>query len=168
MAVKIILLMLAPFFSFAAKEEMEIELEEPPTIRLLIEKPEEVELVYGLVPYEEPEENKKVKTETNIKAEDTCRPCTTVEYTLKQLKFIGIINWGSYKFTYYSQSVLPGGALKIPGRHVNSLGYVADEEGYIVLANDAPRGTIIDTPFGAQGKVYDRGTTGNHYDVYTE
>lgn len=66
------------------------------------------------------------------------------------------------------QSVLPGGGLNIPGRHINAGGYVADKDGYIVLANDAPKGTIINTPFGYKGKVYDRGTYGNHFDVYTK
>lgn len=89
-------------------------------------------------------------------------------YSLNELMYTGIIYWEQYKFTYYSQSVLPGGGLYIPGRHVNDMGYVADEDGYIVLANSAPLGTIIDTPFGVQGKVYDRGTTGNHFDVYIQ
>lgn len=87
-------------------------------------------------------------------------------YTLSQFMSKGRLNWGGYQFTYYSQSVLPGGGLNIPGRHVNEDGYVADGDGYIVLANSSPKGTIIDTPFGYQGKVYDRGTSGNHYDVY--
>lgn len=88
-------------------------------------------------------------------------------YTLQDLQFHGVINWGGYKFTYYSQSVLPGAGLNIPGRHVNAGGFVADGDGYIVIANSAPKGTIINTPFGYQGKVYDRGTYGNHMDVYT-
>lgn len=87
-------------------------------------------------------------------------------YTLGQFMSAGVINWSGYKFTYYSQQVLPGGGLSIPGRHVNADGYVADADGYIVLANSAPKGTVINTPFGYQGKVYDRGTSGNHYDVY--
>lgn len=87
-------------------------------------------------------------------------------YALRQFMFDGIIHWNGLKFTYYSQSVLPGGGLKIPGRHINADGYVADGDGYIVLANNAPLGTIIDTPFGYKGKVYDRGTVGNHFDVY--
>lgn len=91
---------------------------------------------------------------------------TNASYSLSQFMRKGIVNWGGYKFTYYSQSVLPGGGLKIPGRHINSAGYVADENGYIVLANSAPKGTIINTPFGFKGKVYDRGTSGNHFDVY--
>ena len=89
------------------------------------------------------------------------------QYSLAALRSAGVINWGGYKFTYYSQQVLPGGGLNIPGRHVNEGGFVADGDGYIVLANDAPKGTVIKTPFGASGKVYDRGTTGNHFDVYT-
>ena len=91
---------------------------------------------------------------------------TSYQYSLSQFQFNGVVYWGGYKFTYYSQSVLPGGGLYIPGRHVNEAGYVADGDGYIVLANNAPKGTIINTPFGYKGKVYDRGTYGNHIDVY--
>lgn len=88
-------------------------------------------------------------------------------YSLGDLTFQGVINWGGYKYTYYSQSVLPGPGLSIPGRHVNAGGFVADADGYIVLANDRPKGTVLPTPFGYMGKVYDRGTYGNHIDVYT-
>lgn len=88
-------------------------------------------------------------------------------YSLRDLTFHGVINWGGYKYTYYSQSVLPGPGLSIPGRHVNASGFVADADGYIVLANSRPRGTVLPTPFGYMGKVYDRGTYGNHIDVYT-
>ncbi len=91
---------------------------------------------------------------------------TAALYTLQQFMFSGVVNWGGYKFTYYSQQVLPGGGLQIPGRHVSAGGYVSDGDGYIVLAGSAPKGTVYDTPFGAQGKIYDRGTVGNHLDVY--
>lgn len=87
-------------------------------------------------------------------------------YDLQTFMFNGVINWRGLKFTYYSQSVLPGGGLQIPGRHVNKDGYVSDGDGYIVLAGSAPKGTVYDTPFGYQGKIYDRGTVGNHLDVY--
>ena len=87
-------------------------------------------------------------------------------YDLQTFMFSGVINWQGLKFTYYSQSVLPGGGLQIPGRHVNKDGYVSDRDGYIVLAGSAPKGTVYDTPFGYQGKIYDRGTVGNHLDVY--
>lgn len=86
---------------------------------------------------------------------------------LKDFLKRGVVYFNQYKFTYYSQSKLPGHNLKIPGRHVNKDGYVSDGDGYIVLANNAPIGTIFDTPFGYQGKVYDRGFFGdNHIDVY--
>lgn len=85
---------------------------------------------------------------------------------LDDFMFRGVIYWSGYKFTYYSEKVLPGGGLRIPGRHVNSDGYVADEYGYIVLAGDAAMGTVFETPFGYKGKIYDRGTVGNHLDVY--
>lgn len=87
-------------------------------------------------------------------------------FTLDDFMFRGAINWGGYKFTYYSQQVLPGEGLAVPGRHVNPAGYVSDADGYLVLAGSAPKGTIYETPFGYQGKIYDRGTVGNHLDVY--
>lgn len=93
---------------------------------------------------------------------------TTGQYGLRDLQFQGVIMWGGYKFTYYSQRVLPGGGLRIPGRHVNGSGFVSDGDGYIVLAGSAPMGTVYPTPFGAPGKIYDRGTYGNHLDVYTQ
>lgn len=100
------------------------------------------------------------------------KPETNVEspklYTLSRFKWLGVINWNGYKYTWYSQKVLPGPGLRIPGRHVNKDGYVADENGYIVLANSAPNGTVFPTPFGYLGKVYDKGTYGNHLDVYVD
>lgn len=87
-------------------------------------------------------------------------------FDLDDFMFRGVIYWGGYKFTYYSEKVLPGGGLRIPGRHANADGYVADEDGYIVLAGDAAMGTVFETPFGYKGKIYDRGTVGNHLDVY--
>lgn len=91
---------------------------------------------------------------------------TNKVYSSSYFRKMGVIYWNGYKYTYYSQKVLPGGGLKIPGRHVNSDGYVCDADGYICLANSAPLGTVFPTPFGAKGKVYDRGTSGNHLDVY--
>ena len=91
-----------------------------------------------------------------------------VKISLSQFMFDGVVYSGGYKFTYYSQSVLPGGGLSIPGRHVNADGFVSDGDGYIVLAGSAPLGTVYDTPFGYKGKIYDRGTYGNHLDVYVQ
>lgn len=96
----------------------------------------------------------------------TVQTSTERSYNLSDFMFSGVVYWSGYKFTYYSQSVLPGGGLLIPGRHVNADGYVSDGDGYIVLAGSAPLGTVYDTPFGYKGKIYDRGTSGNHLDVY--
>ena len=78
----------------------------------------------------------------------------------------GIVYHNGNKFSYYSQSVLPGGGLNIPGRHTDG-GFVRDGDGYICVANDGPLGSVISTPWG-DAKIYDRGTSGNHYDVYVE
>lgn len=98
--------------------------------------------------------------------EELVPPKPIALYSLAQFMTSGVIQWGGYKFTYYSQQVLPGPGLAIPGRHVNDGGYVSDADGYIVLAGSAPKGTVYETPFGYPGKIYDRGTTGNHLDVY--
>lgn len=94
---------------------------------------------------------------------------STYKYSIRDLEYHGVIRWSGYKFTYYSSRVLPGGALRIPGRHVSD-GYVKDSNGYIVLASNPsiPKGTVINTPFGAKGKVYDRcaSCSVNWYDVY--
>jgi hypothetical protein len=104
-------------------------------------------------------------TEEEAKATAGLAPSGAL-YSLDQFIFSGVVNWAGYRFTYYSQQVLPGAGLLIPGRHVNPGGYVSDGGGYIVLAGSAPKGTVFDTPFGYQGKIYDRGTSGNHLDVY--
>ena len=117
---------------------------------------------YVLDKKDEKKEVKKVET----KSEEPTKSATTKLYSLPQFMSAGVINWQGYKFTYYSQQVLPGGGLVIHGRHVNKDGYVSDKDGYIVLAGSAPKGTVYDTPFGYKGKIYDRGTVGNHLDVY--
>lgn len=113
---------------------------------------------------------KEVKAQAQAQAQQTYSGSSAsnsgVKISLSQFMFDGVVYSGGYKFTYYSQSVLPGGGLSIPGRHVNADGFVSDGEGYIVLAGSAPLGTVYDTPFGYKGKIYDRGTYGNHLDVY--
>ncbi|MBQ8134647.1 MAG: SH3 domain-containing protein [Clostridia bacterium] len=70
----------------------------------------------------------------------------------------GIEYWGGYRWAYYSELVLPGGGLDIPGRYTDYNGYVCDENDYICLASDSlPKGTVVSTPFGKDGKVYDCG-----------
>lgn len=82
------------------------------------------------------------------------------------LRSAGIVNWGGYRFTWYSQNVLPGGGLSIPGRHVNGSGFVCDGDGYIVAATAMGRGTVGNSPWG-QWKSYDTGVSGNTVDLYT-
>lgn len=94
---------------------------------------------------------------------------TTKEYTIDQFEYQGIINWGGYRFSYYSERVLPGPGLNIPGRHTAD-GFVRDENGYLVLAaNNFPKGSIHPTPFGMPGIVRDycAGCWSNQLDVYT-
>jgi hypothetical protein len=83
-------------------------------------------------------------------------------------RFNGEKFWGDYRWTYYSEKVLPGGGLDIPGRHTDYNGYVCDENDYICLASDfLDKGTVVSTPFGKDGKVYDCGCGDNiTLDVY--
>ena len=77
----------------------------------------------------------------------------------------GVVYYNGYKFTYYSERVLPGPGLKIPGRHSDG-NFVRDGDGYICVAScDLPKGTVVDTPFG-KGKVYDVCRDSGTIDVY--
>lgn len=136
-------------------------------------------------PKEETEETVK-KTNDNLEESETYRepgesvtseeapdepsyPVTEGIYDLAYFEYHGVINWEGFKYTYYSQSVLPGEALDIPGRHVSEDGFVVDGDGYITLAsNTYPKGTILPTPFGRDGIVRDfcEGGTANQLDVY--
>jgi hypothetical protein len=83
---------------------------------------------------------------------------------------MGVKYFNGHRETWYSQRVLPGTGLKIPGRHVASDGTIRDADNYIVLASDlsyAPRGTIIMTSLGP-GKVYDTGCAYGTIDIYTD
>lgn len=81
------------------------------------------------------------------------------------LRSAGVVNWGGYRFTWYSQKTLPGGGLNIPGRHVNGAGFVCDGDGYIVAATAFGRGTTGDSPWGAW-KSYDTVVSSNTVDLY--
>ena len=80
-------------------------------------------------------------------------------------KVRGVFNWNGYKWTYYSERVLPGGGLKIPGRWSDTY-FVKDKDGNICLASsDLPWGTYVTTPWGP-GRVYDCGCASGIIDVY--
>ena len=80
----------------------------------------------------------------------------------------GRIWFNGHSETYYSQKVLPGGGLAIPGRHSASDGTIRDKDNYIVVASDDyPKGTVVQTSLGA-GKVYDTGSGKGNIDLYTD
>lgn len=83
----------------------------------------------------------------------------------------GVIYYGDYSYTWYSQNVLPGGGLtelNNNGRHVDDRGFVCDGDGYIAVASDDHSiGTVVDTPFG-EGMVYDSGSGSGNIDIYTD
>lgn len=83
-------------------------------------------------------------------------------------KHKGVNYFNGHKETYYSQKVLPGHGLNIPGRHVASDGTIRDKDGYICVASsDYPKGTVVQTSLGA-GKVYDSGCAKGTIDLYTD
>lgn len=81
----------------------------------------------------------------------------------------GVVYFNGHKETYYSEKVLPGNGLNIPGRHVADDGTVRDGEGYICVASDynyLPYGTILLTSLGP-ARVYDCGCAYGTIDIYT-
>lgn len=79
----------------------------------------------------------------------------------------GVNYFNGHKETWYSQKVLPGGGLNIPGRHVAADGTIRDKDNYICVASsDYPKGTIVETSLGT-GKVYDTGCASGVIDIYT-
>ncbi len=80
----------------------------------------------------------------------------------------GVVYYNGHRETWYSQRVLPGGGLNIPGRHVDENGIIRDGDGYICVASsDYPKGTIVETSLGT-GKVYDSGCASGTIDIYTD
>lgn len=113
-------------------------------------------------------EEEVIIEEEDVVEEAPTQVTTEALYSASYLKQMGVITWNNYRWTWYSQKVLPGGGLSIPGRHVDENGYVCDENGRICLASGfVDKGTIVSTPFGKEGCVYDYCATANTYDVYT-
>lgn len=111
----------------------------------------------------------KAKHEAEAKAKSTSSESDASTsggfMTVAQFKYKGAMNWNGHRWTYYSETVLPGSGLRIPGRHVSN-GAVCDSDGYVVLAScDYAKGTVIDTPIG-KGKVYDVCPTSGTIDLY--
>ena len=87
--------------------------------------------------------------------------------TIDNLRWQGIPYDDNYTYTYYSQKVLPGGGLDIPGRHVDPDGVIRDADGYIcVSSDDHAKYSVIETAYGT-AKVYDAGSGSGNIDIYT-
>lgn len=88
------------------------------------------------------------------------------EYVSPQtFKGYGVFRWHGYKWTWYSERVLPGPGLRIPGRWSDTY-FVRDGDGNICLASsDLAKGTYVMTPWG-QGRIYDCGCAHGTIDVY--
>ena len=85
--------------------------------------------------------------------------------TPQEFRKAGVVYQNGYRYTYYSEKVLPGKGLNIPGRYSDG-NFVRDKDGYICVASsDLKKGTVVDTPFG-KGKVYDTGCPSGTIDIY--
>lgn len=108
-------------------------------------------------PAENPEDNNSGNNSTGSGA----------SYSPNEFQNAGVIDWGDWTWTYYSEQILPGEGLDIPGRWTDSDGYVCDGDGYVCLASTSiDRYSIVETPFGRTGKVYDSGCAYGVMDVY--
>lgn len=132
---------------------------------------------------EKPTEVTTVKPTTTVK-QTTTKPVETTKpketeaqitkletsealYSASKFMNMGVIYWNGWRWTWYSERVLPGGGLNIPGRHADSSGYICDGNDYICLSSSSlSKGTVIATPFGKSGKVYDTGCASDTIDVY--
>ena len=114
----------------------------------------------------------KAKTVETKKAKETKPQATEPEnikvlYSASKFRNMGVIHWNGWRWTWYSERVLPGSGLSIPGRHADSSGYICDENDNICLSSSSlSKGTVISTPFGKNGKVYDTGCASDTIDVY--
>lgn len=118
--------------------------------------------VYNLYLEKNNKDDKKKTQQTEVQ-----KPKRQIEIT--DFQYAGVINWGGWSWTYYLMSMFPGStSTPCPDRWVNDEGFVCDPDGYIILASvDLPPYTVVETPFGYMGKVYDTGCPSGILDVYT-
>ena len=178
---------------FTGKRNMEeVPLQEPPKLTPVITIPEPLpESISEPVPEPEPELISEPEPAPEPIPEPTPEPEEVTEELIDQLptaygyillydkpynvetdvklnSYIGVVYFNGHKETYYSQNVLPGGGLRIPGRHVAEDGTVRDEEGYICVAADwnyLPYGATVLTSLGP-ARVYDTGCDYGVIDIY--
>ena len=125
-----------------------------------------------------PETETQTEPETfqslSITFQENCKVDGVTEdayYSPSYFCVMGELFWGGWRWTWYPESVLPGTGLHIPGRHNDAEGYIRDVDGYLCIASDdLAHGTVIETPFGSLGKVYDEvsddGSGSGTLDVY--
>ena len=81
---------------------------------------------------------------------------------------MGRIPFNGHQETWYSQKVLPGGGLNIPGRHVGKDSFVMDKDKFICVATTLVKmNKEIKTSCG-KGKRYDTCPTPNLVVLYTD
>lgn len=100
-------------------------------------------------------------------ADEAAKAADEPEYTFEQFMYDGVIHWHGWRYTYYSELVLPGGGLDIPGRHSDGQ-FVRDGDGNICVAaheKQITKGTHVETPFGP-AVVYDCGCPWGTIDIY--
>ena len=115
------------------------------------------------VEIEKVEESSEIHTSETHETEQQ----SSALYSASQFMQLGVISWNGWRWTWYSERVLPGGGLNIPGRHADSSGYICDGNDYICLSSSSlSKGTVIATPFGKSGKVYDTSCASDTIDVY--
>ena len=100
-------------------------------------------------------ENEPVVVEQTY--EEPTVPTCRKKYSCSRFRKLGRVRYGDYTYTWYSQRVLPGGGLNIPGRHLNEHGLVVDENEYVVIASDdLPHGTVVDNVSEALPKDFNK------------
>jgi hypothetical protein len=81
---------------------------------------------------------------------------------------MGVKYFNGQRETYYSQKVLSGGGLNIPGRHIANDGTIRDKDGYIVVSTNYNFRSKYSTFLTSLGpaKVYDTGCAYGTVDIY--
>lgn len=121
----------------------------------------EESLDIDIVPSPKREVKKEINKSNNIN--QIKQPTNTNRLT----KSRGVCNYNGFIEKWYSQRVLRGGGLKIPGRHVTPDGLVRDKDGFIVVATKHfNKGTVLNISLG-KAKVYDKCPIDRVIDVYT-
>lgn len=100
--------------------------------------------------------------------EEPAEETSSFKYSASYFMQMGELYDDEWRYTWYSENVLPGGGLDIPGRHLDDEGYVVDSEGRLVAASeDLPYGTVIEVPFGSgTAVVRDCGCPYGTIDIY--